>query len=52
MIPSQCDKKNYTKKEAQTVLNSLQKMKSFPKYPKWVYQCEECNYWHITSKKK
>jgi len=54
-VDSDCDKTSYTKKQAQTVLNQMQGnaklARHLPKIPQRIYQCPECNYWHLTSKK-
>lgn len=49
-----CDKKSYTKKEANEVINSFKKGRKGEKrpkrIPKRIYHCDECNMWHVTSK--
>ena len=51
-VETKCDKVSYTKKGAQTVLNQLRGKKELHRQPERIYQCPECNYWHITSKPK
>lgn len=59
-----CDKSKYSKKEALTIINKIQrhehrkdkhgvvhcKMKEYKwRKEKRIYQCAECNAWHLTS---
>lgn len=56
------DKTCYTKKEAQTTLNELSgshnivkaetgyRRRKIKHAPKRMYKCDECDYWHLTSK--
>ena len=49
---SKCDKKQFTKREAEGALN---KAKIHPKQEGYrkecrMYHCPECNMWHLTSK--
>lgn len=50
-----CEKEQYTKKQAQTVLNQMRNnpkiARGIPKRPERVYRCPNCNYYHLTSKK-
>lgn len=49
-----CNKLIYTSlKDAQTHLNSMRKQLRYQrdhKIPKRAYKCDDCGYWHLTSK--
>jgi hypothetical protein len=46
-----CSKRKYKKRDAQTMLNSCRKKKR-TRRPIRIYECRDCNAWHLTSKKK
>ena len=58
-----CGKRCYNKREAQTTLNMFHSRtaytsagrkhyvkKDMKRIPKRIYYCEDCGYWHLTSK--
>jgi len=46
-----CDKRKFTKKEAQTALNFLKGMRGKKaRKEKRYYHCPDCNFWHLTKK--
>lgn len=60
MKSNQCNKVQYSKKEAETVLNTLKKGKTIfllgkrrrkiGHKPTKIYHCPDCNHWHLSSK--
>lgn len=45
-----CNKKQFTKKEAQGALNNRRKLSDRFAKEKRYYHCPDCNMWHLTSK--
>jgi len=44
-----CDKKQFSKVEAETSLNLLRKKGSFREAYGRIYPCKNCGFWHLTA---